>query len=270
MNQKILSKETKKMVKNNFNHIQKLTSYFFVGIFLFSFCKNEVKKGLIIKNNVIVVDTFPWSQEDTIAFIYSEIFGTSKIEVRLMKRVIQKFPDLLKDTFVEPNNMFIYPDKNEEYDPELESDKFLIYTYLLRSKLTHKYHDIAREHIKKVFFALNGFHKTLNNGGTGYMDMLKTMPADIEYRVQFVDSSTLIQLGDLKRFKQSKTKFITGLKLMMEDYTKNNFDLTIEDKKQATYELKQFIKYLDKLITNSYFLEEAIYLNNTHYGGLQN
>lgn len=207
---------------------------------------------------------------DTV-LVFPETKDTLSYTKKELEEIIAAYPTLTSD-YVRSPDMSYAADPcgtsgNEmalRFSPEAGQDAYyMLYAYFLRQKAKNSDSGMRRW-LLKIFQDINGIHWGLSGGGTYYGHQYARILGYAEYALycyqldsSYYQSSYLITT--------QKKLFIQSLRQQIADELQNNYDFTEVDKVKLKKKLLATVSDLDKMITNKFYLKEAMKFEYSYY-----
>lgn len=226
-----------------------LSAILFLLIFSFSCGKRENKQISIQKNDSVQFE------------IDSFIFEYTKQEFQL---IVDSFPQLsgINGIVEHPDSAYLkYPFFVDGYTfgSEAGQDEFyLLYAHFLRKKNGDKY-DKKRDNLINIYRNINDIFGELNGGGTHFGHQYIRIVGYAEYDIYNISLEG--ENHNVKNFQKEKQDFLKRIE--------NDIDKTVEELHNFDIglnkaDLLQYVKELNNMLTNEFYLSKAIDFKKKH------
>jgi hypothetical protein len=195
-------------------------------------------------------------------------FGNMEYSREEWNCIIDSFPELYSDKVVHPDTTYVSSRQWVEWVDSLGNEKnitfgceactdayYELYAWFLKNKNGIQQHAARRKKLLEIYRTLNNLFGRLYYGGTYYGHMYRRIEGYAEYDIyRYIHKKALfVNPSD---FRQQKAQFISALK----EHTgygvnKDVYLITDDDKRERLLELRKDIDYLNKEITDYFFLE---------------
>jgi hypothetical protein len=206
------------------------------------------------------------TQKDTV-YIVTESDETMKYSREEFNSIIDSFPELYSDNILYPDSAYVNRRMGFNLIDSLGNDQpisfasecgadgyYMLYAWFLKNKNGIQQHAARRKKLLEIYRTLNNLFDILYSGGTYYGHMYSRIEGYAEYDIyRYIHKKALF--ANPPDFRQQKAQFISALKNSIGDEDVNL--ITDTEKKERLLELRKEINYLNKEITDYYFLEMA-------------
>jgi hypothetical protein len=216
------------------------------------------------------------TQKDTV-YIVTKSDETMKYSRDEFNCIIDSFPELYTDNVVDPDSTYnrskIFVDWVDslgiEYQLSFGSEAgtdayYMLYAWFLKNKNGIQQHAARRKTLLGICRSINALYGKINYGGTGFGHDYKRIEGYAEYDIyQYIHNKALHDKP--KDISQQKAQFLSGLKQIIRDeVNKDVYLITTKDKTSRTHELNKEVIFLNKIITDHFYLEVARSFNDRY------
>ena len=209
------------------------------------------------------------TQKDTV-YIVTESDETMTYSREEYNSIIDSFPELYSDNAVYPDSAYVnrrlgfnlIDSLGEEhmisFASELGADGYyMLYAWFLKNKNGVQQHAARRKKLLEIYRSLNSLFGSLYYGGTYYGHMYSRIEGYAEYDIyRYIHKKALFV--NPPDFRKQKAQFMLALKESIgTEINKDAYLITDTDKRERLLELQKDITYLNRDITDYYFLEMA-------------
>jgi hypothetical protein len=192
--------------------------------------------------------------------------------------IIDSFPELYSDKVLHPDSTYAKSrvtvsfidssgDKNYiSFSPEPGTDAYyMLYAWFLKNKNGIQKHAARRKKLLDIYYTINGFFDILYFGGTYYVHQISRIEGYAEYDIyRYIHKKALFV--NPPDFRQQKAQFISALKESIGDEVNKDVNLITDiDKRERFLELRKDINYLNREITDYFFLGMARSFRKDNY-----
>jgi hypothetical protein len=256
----------------------------FIVVFIFSSCNNQTRTNpskqfdtTVISNLLSVEKSEFYARSDSV-IISSKHFDTLKYSKEEFNQIIDNFPSLYLSIPVNPDLSYaqsgyfkdvIEADgrtKHLSFGSEQGQDTYyILYAYFLRQKQNEKSLDSVRENLIQIYQAINDVFGYINYGGTFFVHQFYRINGYAEYGVYEYrslsnDGRRLTDISKLKQFYLKSLGEIIHQKIALDKEVPRQ-----EAKTEREHEVSKNVEVLEKLITNSFYLQKAQQFHYSYY-----
>lgn len=214
------------------------------------------------------------TKKDTV-YIVTASDETMKYSREEFNSIIDSFPELYSDIVLHPDSAYansrIWVDLVDSLGNKLhvsfggeagQDGYYMLYAWFLKNKNGIQQHAARRKKLLEIYRTLNHLFGSLNYGGTYFGHQYSRIEGYAEFDIyRYINKKALfVNPSD---FRQQKAQFISALKENISDEDVNL--ITDIDKRERLLELRKDINYLNREITDYFFLEMARSFRKDNY-----
>lgn len=195
--------------------------------------------------------------------IVIEMGDTLKFASTELNKIVRTHPEFTNPNTVHPD--LTYRQMNDQTDFESEAGQdvyYFLYAYFLKQKQSKNAVSKERKTLVSIYTSINSIFGLINNGGTYFGHQHKRISAYAEYSIYLI-SKTKSNVASNQDINKPKQRYLKSLKRLINEKTKNDFNPQV--KLEKTKKLNALMNELERLISNNFYLHQAIEFQKTHY-----
>jgi hypothetical protein len=219
------------------------------------------------------------TDKDTV-YIPTESDDTLEFSRERFNNIINYFPELYSDEVTPPDTTYVNGKISVGLVDSLGNEEFIsfgceacqdnyyqLYAWFLKNKNGIKLHEARRKKLLAMYREINELFGRLYYGGTYYGHQYKRIEGYAEYDIyRYIHNKA--HFRNPANFNKQKAKFISSLfQDIGDEVNKDEYLPTDNDKKERRLELRRNVNYLNKEITDYFYLETARIFRRDNYLG---
>ncbi len=190
--------------------------------------------------------------------IYTENADTLKYSKQEFNEIVDSFPELYSGVVQHPDiNYYGNPNLNQFRSEVGQDEYYILYAYFLKKQTGEKRYTKQRATLIEIYNDINSIFGQLSYGGTYFGHQTNRIIGDAEYSIYQYQGNEdyFIKLYDIKKEKQL---YMALLRQKIVDEVSVDNEIPQKDEKaKRQRDLFKYVKHLDSLITNNFYLKMA-------------
>ena len=195
--------------------------------------------------------------------IVIEMGDTLKFASTEFNKIVRAHPEFTNENTVHPDLTYRQMNKQTEFDSEAGQDVYyFLYAYFLKQKQSKNAFSKERKNLISIYTSINSIFGLINNGGTYFGHQHKRISAYAEYSIYLI-TKTKSNVAPNQDINKPIHRYLKSLERLINEKTKNDFNPQL--KLEKTRKLNALMNELETLISNNFYLQQAIEFQQTHY-----
>ncbi len=251
------------------------------GLFSCSNPPKQVDKAPAVEETTVVnkttaIDSIPkpekndnskyYTKQDTVS-ITLETGETVKYAKAAFNHIVANHPEFFEEYPDNPDQTYHNGDDGimADFGSEVGADDYyILYAYFLKQKNGVKKFASQRKKIIDIYVCINAIFHQIQHRGTFFVHQESRIVGYAEYAIYLLpkDKNDITKTYNITKQKQL---YIQSLRQLIDDETKNDNEISEQEKLEQTKELNKMTDDLDKLITDNFYLRAAQRFHYEYY-----